>query len=393
MGSFKVDAIIIQIEKSFYRLGLWHRGEEATPRESAKKLFFSVYTLLLPISLLSGVSLTSEGKEDKLFLIEAAIMTVIMSVKILYIIWRKDEILQMLDQIGNYSIKNASEAKRINHRLKMFMNFMKIFFSCSVLIGVCAMFIVPFIGSERKLFFNIGFPLNWRHSEFAFWAAFTFILTEVALSAISILFSVIMWYLFLNCGLRFEALGHDLRDMGIIEEVVDVSGNKRKISKMEKENQFAKDLVAAIKSYREIIDVTGHLEAFLSHIHSTQIGFSGLCICGSIYCLGYNKPENSMEFIIYIVILTYNIFDVFMITYFGNELNLSSDRLSYCLFQSSWYEYQFCSKSILILGERFKQPVELVILKLYPLTLELFVRILNNAYSMFNILKTFAERV
>nr|QGW45398.1 odorant receptor 25 [Bradysia odoriphaga] len=348
--------------------------------------------VLLPISLLAGVSLTSEGTEDQLFLIETAIMTVIISVKILYIIWRKDEILQMLDQIGNYSIKNAIETKRINQKLKMFMKFMKIFFSCSVLIAICAMFIVPFIGSERKLFFNIGFPLDWRHSEFGFWAAYTFILTEMVPSAISILFSVIMWYLLLNCALRFEVLGQDLRNMGIIEEVVDELGNKRKISKMEKENQFAKDLVAAIKSYREIIDVIGQLEAFLSHIHLTQIGFSGLCICGSIYCLGYNDPENVMEFIVYVVILLYNIFDVFMITYFGNELNLSSDQLCYCMFQSSWYEYQFCSKTILILGERFKQPVELVVLKLYPLTLDLFTRILKNAYSMFNILKTFADR-
>lgn len=126
-----------------------------------------------------------------------------------------------------------------------------------------------------------------------------------------------------------------------------------------------------------------------------------------------NKTENLMEFIIYLLILFYNIFDVFMITYFGNELKLLSGQLLYCLFQSSWYEYQFCSKSILILGERFKQPVELVILKVYPLTLELFTRvcmkaeidqgirltnsifpfqILSDAYSMFNILKTFAER-
>lgn len=94
-------------------------------------------------------------------------------------------------------------------------------------------------------------------------------------------------------------------------------------------------------------------------------------------CISYpqNQTENDMELMIYLLILIYNIFDIFMITYFGNEVNLSSDRLLYCLFQSNWYEYQSGRKTILILGERFKQPLELVILKLYPLTLELFTRV------------------
>lgn len=254
MFSIEVDETVNQIKNSFYRLGLWHAGEETTRKETARKLFFSIYTVLLPISLLSGVSLTVERLEDSLFLIEAAIMTVIMSVKLFYIIWRKDEILQMLDRIGMYSTKHASESKRINGKLNHFMSLMKIFFSCSVLIAICALLIVPFLGSEKKLFFNIGFPLDWQHSEFAYWIAFTFILTEVILSAISVLFSIIVWYLFLNCSLRFQLLGHDLRSMGVIEEVVDSSGKKRKVSKLEMENQFSKDLVAAVKSHREIIE-------------------------------------------------------------------------------------------------------------------------------------------
>lgn len=96
-----------------------------------------------------------------------------------------------------------------------------------------------------------------------------------------------------------------------------------------------------------------------------------------------------------------------MITHFGNEIKLSSDRLSYSLFESDWMEQSnSCQKCIVILAEIVKQPHELVIWKLYPLNLKTFtsvscilicvdfyrvtdllLQILNLAYSMFNILR------
>lgn len=119
-----------------------------------------------------------------------------------------------------------------------------------------------------------------------------------------------------------------------------------------------------------------------------------------------------MEYTIYVFNLVYNISDIFMVMYFGNEIKLTSDALSYSLFKSNWMEQpESCKKVVIIFGERLKQAQQLVVLKLYPLTLETFTRvcstcltlvrlncnnngvslqILNAAYSMFNILKTLA---
>lgn len=90
---------------------------------------------------------------------------------------------------------------------------------------------------------------------------------------------------------------------------------------------------------------------------------------------------------------------------------LSSNRLSYSLFESDWTDQPQSTKMcILIFGEYLRQPHELIIGKLYPLTLETFTmvclnfgrfvqfffieniwfQILNSAYSMFNVLKKFA---
>lgn len=80
---------------------------------------------------------------------------------------------------------------------------------------------------------------------------------------------------------------------------------------------------------------------------------------------------------LYAVVCIYFIYDIFMITYFGNEIKLSSDRLSYCLFESNWMDQSdSCKKLVFAFAELVKQPHELVIGKLYPLNLETFTRVI-----------------
>lgn len=72
-------------------------------------------------------------------------------------------------------------------------------------------------------------------------------------------------------------------------------------------------------------------------------------------------------------ILLYNISDIFMITYFGNEIMLSSDRLAYSLFESDWIDQPLSIKrSVLIFGETLKRSHRLLVGRVYPLTLGTF---------------------
>lgn len=68
-----------------------------------------------------------------------------------------------------------------------------------------------------------------------------------------------------------------------------------------------------------------------------------------------------------------------MITYLGNEIMLSSNRLSYSLFESDWiHQPQSTKKCIVMFGEHLKRPHTLVVGKMnksYPLTLETFTKV------------------
>lgn len=92
---------------------------------------------------------------------------------------------------------------------------------------------------------------------------------------------------------------------------------------------------------------------------------------------GQDVSNNLVERMIHFIIMSYNICEIFMITYFGNEIKLSSDRLSYSLFQSNWTaQPPSTQKYIIIFAEYLKQPHELLVYKLYPLTLETFTKVI-----------------
>lgn len=69
-----------------------------------------------------------------------------------------------------------------------------------------------------------------------------------------------------------------------------------------------------------------------------------------------------------------------MSTFLGNEILLSSDRLSYSFFESNWIDLsQSMKKNVNIFGELLMKPQEMVVSKLYPLTLQTLSRVRSNS--------------
>ncbi len=86
--------------------------------------------------------------------------------------------------------------------------------------------------------------------------------------------------------------------------------------------------------------------------------------------------DNILFSMTYLAAVLYNLFDIFMIAYFGNEIELSSARLSYCLFESNWIGQSESFKScVVVLTELLKRPQRLVIVKVYPLNLVTFTAV------------------
>lgn len=90
----------------------------------------------------------------------------------------------------------------------------------------------------------------------------------------------------------------------------------------------------------------------------------------------FQTNNNLMQSTTFLCAVLYNAFDIFMVMYFGNEIEVSSGQLPYCLFESNWIEQPHLFKKIIIIfGEVVKQPQRLVVFKLYPLNLSTFTTV------------------
>lgn len=248
MYCVKVPNGINNICTLFYRICLWYSEDESTLRETRVKLFYPIYHLLFPISLMAG-AITSDNKDESIYLAEFSIAVAVLSMKLLYVIWNKKQILEILTCIGVYSVENCKEFTLVNDKLKKFMKFVGVLMVIMCVSGYFSV-LVPIFRSDKKFFLKNGFHLDWKNNKIAFWIATAFYFTESNLCIVAILFSVLIWYVMVSCALRYEILGSQIRDMGVIR-TSEATVKKRKVSEGERHNLFLRHLIEAIDFHQD----------------------------------------------------------------------------------------------------------------------------------------------
>nr|QGW45420.1 odorant receptor 47 [Bradysia odoriphaga] len=383
MYPIQIHKFFSQLISFFHRFGFWHRGNEANVRELIVQFILCFYHLSFVVALVIGAT-RGENGDQGIFLMEIAVAVGVTNVKLFAMVLKQKQILVLINRIGSFSIKHDEDYNIFNARIESFVKFVKVFMVTFYVVVFFEVGVAPFLNNEYTLFFQIAFPLDWKHNAIYFWIANIFLGTGVGLSGAPIMFSATVWYLLLICSSRYDALANELRNMGRLKEQERVGASNESWN----HKVFLQDLISSIDRLLHLRGLINDVEAFCSFLFFVQLGTSGLCICGSVYALAFSLGNNLLEFIIHVYILFYNISEIFMITYFGNEIMLSSQRLAYSLFASDWIEQpQSTKKILLIFGEHLKRSHQLLIAKLYPLTLGTFTSIVRSAYSMFNVLK------
>lgn len=143
--------------------------------------------------------------------------------------------------------------------------------------------------------------------------------------------------------------------------------------------------------------MTNDLNSFVSMLFVAKLTTGGMSICTSIYSMifvslsthsmvlenRFCKPtflqirgENWIELFIYVSWLLFNIFDIFMIMHYGNEIKFASSHLPYHLYESNWIDRsQSIRHKIVIFNEMLLQPHQLFVLDIFSLTLQTFMRV------------------
>lgn len=263
MHSLKFYEVVNHMLSFFYRIGFWHRGDEATIQELVIKSFYCIYHFLFTISLVVG-TITSDNWDDSIFFGEIAIIAAVLTVELWILVWRQTQILKLLNQICIFSIRCDDDFSLVNEKLSRFIQFVMVLL-IYLFVADCTVGAIPFVTSERTLFFKIGFPLDWRNNEIAFWIANTYVFTGLILSMAAFLLAIIVWYLMLICCLRYTVLGNELRKLGQISQERTIKMENelsklgrisqertRRFSEMQKNHFYLHDLMALMDACLEL---------------------------------------------------------------------------------------------------------------------------------------------
>ncbi len=135
------------------RIGFWHRNNEETIKERRLKIFYSFYYFLFIILIAAG-AFESDDIDEKIFSVLVVLIGVVLLMKLLYLIWKKKEILEHFNQICGYG---SDGVETINDKSRTFKKFAVFFLKSTYFTLWSILLVAPFVGAERKLLFHYGF--------------------------------------------------------------------------------------------------------------------------------------------------------------------------------------------------------------------------------------------
>lgn len=209
-----IDPVIQRIIDFYYALGVWRNDDESVPRNFTRISIFLFCAISYPVALLGGCLVSSELR-DLIFLLTLGIGITIIEFKGCFLFFKQNKILTLINATCNLSVPNN---ERLLHKVKKKLNIFKkccVIFIVLSLVLTLSIIIVSSPLISNKLQFNIWFPLDYKTSRAAHWIVhFFFFINELFVMQVSLL-SSIMWYVLLNCSIKYDVLGYRFKNVGV----------------------------------------------------------------------------------------------------------------------------------------------------------------------------------
>ncbi len=303
--NIKPHRIISQIIASLTFLGLWEKDGQFFIIKWLKKLIYCLICSFFCVALLWG-SYLSDNTNESFFLTAAAIAALLHIAKLISVLTKKDQILYFLNDICAHSFSDFVEFNEVQERLNNFAKFgyANIFIAISGIVGFHIV-TLPIFSTEVALPISIGFPLDWKKNRVNYWLAHSFVASGILAVTIVYFFTMVYWYIMLNCSIKYKILGNQIRALGQTTPTTETTC-KNGVSPMEKNQLLSKCFVHLVRSHRNIqkfllfilLHHTGNLcVLYFSSISQvkncfaplffTQITTSSICIGCSVYVMAF----------------------------------------------------------------------------------------------------------
>lgn len=254
MYKIEIHPLIYQIINVFDCCGMWERYSRFATVFGVNliKLIYSVVYGSYVMSIAIGCYSKRDDKDELLLLAVVGVLSGVLLVKQNYVLWKHKEITIFLHELSENSIADENEFIKIDKKINFFMKFVRYYLYMNTLGNSLFMISgLPIFRREKMLPLNIWLPLDWKNNGIHYWIAYSICFTCLILSWLNSLLTVLVWYLMINCSIKYEILGSQLRNIGITRTTnapvaIDRGSNG------EKQKLLLQDFIELIKSHQHI---------------------------------------------------------------------------------------------------------------------------------------------
>lgn len=216
MYNVEPNETIQRIVKILHQTGVWRLVEASIFRETCRKLFFLLYLIAFQVFNAISAFLTDD-KNETIFLTEIGVFYAVITVKQVYLLWKKDKIIAFLnDPISAHSTEHHEVSQYVNRKLNGFMRFVHIYL---LMLTITSSFIgtscLPMFTTEKKLPYFISYSIDWTQSEIMYWFMYGFVSLAIIYGFIFNFVTIFIWYLMFNYSVAYEVVGNQLRNLGV----------------------------------------------------------------------------------------------------------------------------------------------------------------------------------
>lgn len=200
-----------QVIELLYLLRLWQRDNTGILCKIFWNCFHIILYVSLPVAIAVG-SLNADDTAEMSYLIALTFVGTAASVRLIYVILSKKEILHFVDTVCVHSIENVDAFERVNSELRLFMKLMHVL-AAYLASSFSFLTILSVISEEPRLQIKIGFLLDWRNDSVHYWITFVFVTHGMFITCVVNLIPAMYWYCLVNYRIKYELIGEELKNL------------------------------------------------------------------------------------------------------------------------------------------------------------------------------------
>ncbi|KAJ3645577.1 hypothetical protein Zmor_007880 [Zophobas morio] len=375
-GNFDINIRILR------KMGLWPEGE-GTYKLGFYMLYSAFMVTLFPtchiLSELADIYFVLDDLETVVGIIYITLIEIMALIKVYFVITRMKIIKERMENLKAdwFQPKDREQTLMIEPSITFWKLVYKMFIVACL--GCNFFWLIPLIirqSEEKTLPFLAWYPIDCSETPY-FEIAYIYQLSSTVYCTLvqtNVDTLISGFNVYIGCQL----------DM--------LSDNLKRIAMVENYDNAGDNLIKCIIYHKQILSFVDGCNKFFNIILFWHLIISGVAIGITMFQLTLVKPMSSEFF----SVLWYGLailVQIFMYCWFGNEVEVKSNLVSYAVFESDWTDLpEDVKKNLIIFITNVLKPIRISVFNVLELSLDTFTRILKTAGSYFALLIQLNEK-